>query len=74
MITVGQIRSAIQHYYPSQGAEEWDNPGLQLGHAGKEVHHALLALELTPDVLEEAIRTDADLILTHHPFIFKPLK
>ena len=74
MVTVRDIRSVIQKHFPVQGAEDWDNPGLQLGRLDAKVSRVLLALELSPDVLDEALNSEVDLILTHHPFIFKPLK
>jgi len=74
MVTVRRIRSIIQQHFPVQGAEEWDNPGLQLGHLEADVSRVLLALELTPEVVQEALTQGVNLILTHHPFIFKPLK
>ncbi len=64
----------MNQFFPAQGAEDWDNPGLQLGRATGVVKRVLLALELTPDVVREAIESQAELILTHHPFIFKPIK
>ncbi len=74
MVTVRRIRSIIQQHFPVQGAEDWDNPGLQLGRLESEVTRVLLALELTPEVVQEALTQGVNLILTHHPFIFKPLK
>ena len=74
MVRVSEIRTVIQNHFPIKAAEDWDNPGLQIGRAEAEVKRVLLALELTQDVVHEAIDMGAQLILTHHPFIFKPLK
>ena len=74
MVRVHEIRTVIQEHFPVKAAEDWDNPGLQTGRADAEVKRVLLALELTQDVVREAIDVGAQLILTHHPFIFKPLK
>lgn len=48
--------------------------GLQLGRLGAPVRRVLVALELTPDVVAEAVESGVDLVVTHHPFIFRPLK
>lgn len=59
---------------PQSMACEWDNPGLLAGRSDKEVETVFLALDATDEVIEQAIEHKADLILTHHPLIFKPLK
>lgn len=69
-----ELRKKISEVFPERTAESWDNPGLLVGRGKTCVSRVLVALELTPDVLEDAISFKADLILTHHPFIFKPLK
>ena len=65
---------AMEQWAPLSYAEEWDNPGLQVGDRQKEIHKVLVAL--TPDeaAAEEAVRIGADMLLTHHPLIFKPVK
>ncbi len=50
-----------------------DNPGLQVGDIGDNLKNVLVALEVTDRVIEEAIENEANLILTHHPLIFKSL-
>lgn len=52
----------------------WDNPGLLVGWKEKEVKKVYLALDATDQVIEDAVREGADLLLTHHPMIFRPLK
>ena len=74
MVKLHEICALISDHYPEKCAEEWDNPGLQLGRDDAEIARVLVALELTHPVIAEAIQTQAQLILTHHPFIFKPLK
>ena len=59
---------------PPEYACGWDNPGLLVGWEEKEIKKVLVALDATDAVVEQAIRQQADLILTHHPLIFKPLK
>ncbi len=74
MTTIREIRNLISARFPERAAESWDNPGLQLGRNDWEVKRVLISLELTEAVAEEAISMGANLILTHHPFIFKALK
>lgn len=73
MVSVRNICDALASEYPLRSAEGWDNPGLQIGHYSSEVSRVLAALELTPEVVSEATESGADLIVTHHPFIFKPI-
>src|SRR5439155_6998926 len=55
-------------------AAEWDNVGLLVGDAAQKVERIMTCLTITPAVTAEAIRERADLIVTHHPLPFKPLK
>lgn len=55
---------------PWELAEEWDNVGLLVGRPDREVDRALIALDLTSDLLDEADRIGAQLIITHHPVLF----
>ncbi len=52
----------------------WDNVGVMVGDSDKEVKKVLLALDCSADVIDEAVSIDADMIITHHPFIFKAVK
>ena len=55
-------------------AEGWDNPGLQVGDPGAEASSIMVALDPTPDVIASAIASSCQILVTHHPLIFKPLK
>ncbi|MCJ7855722.1 Nif3-like dinuclear metal center hexameric protein [Lachnospiraceae bacterium NSJ-143] len=55
-------------------SESWDNPGLLVGRRDKEVKKAIVALDVTEDVISEAIIEKADVIVTHHPLIFGAVK
>jgi len=59
---------------PEACACEWDNPGLLVGWEDKEIQKVLIALDATDEVIELAVRENVQLVLTHHPLIFKPLK
>ena len=71
---ISDILSIIESNYPTSLAYEWDNPGLILGDADREIKKILVSLDVTEDVLEEAIANNADMILSHHPFIFSEIK
>jgi dinuclear metal center protein, YbgI family len=74
MVTMKDIAAAIERKAPLQLQEAWDNCGLQLGHMASEVRRVLTTLDVTPDVVAEAIEQEVDCILSHHPMIFKGLK
>lgn len=59
---------------PASLAESWDNVGLLVGRPEKEIRRIYIAVDATDDVIEHAEAFGADLLLTHHPMIFKPMK
>ncbi len=59
---------------PPETAEEWDNVGLLTGRPEKEVKRVYIALDATDEAIEQAAEKRAELLLTHHPMIFKPMK
>lgn len=73
MTKVAEIVDIVESFAPRSWAESWDNCGLQLGEEGMEVRGMMVALEVTEDVIHEAESIGANLIITHHPLIFKPL-
>ena len=70
---VKDIAALMEKHYPLDLAEQWDNVGLQVGSMGREVAKVVVALELDHQVLDQAWQENADLIITHHPLIFKAL-
>jgi dinuclear metal center YbgI/SA1388 family protein len=64
----------INQLYPPDLAEEWDNVGLQAGDPGSPIERIMVALDPTLTNLEHAQNHNCQLLLTHHPLIFKPLK
>lgn len=73
MITVKAICGIMEEFAPTNLAMEWDNVGLMLGKTNRKVKKILLALDLTQEVVEQAIANDVQMIITHHPAIFKKL-
>lgn len=69
-----EIMQVIEAAYPKSAALSFDNVGLQAGRAGKEVNKVYLALDATDQVIEAAKSAGADMLITHHPLIFSPLK
>lgn len=69
-----KLIKAFEELAPLSLAEEWDNCGLLVGLKEKEINRVYIALDATDDVVTDAIEKDADLLLTHHPLIFKSLK
>lgn len=69
------IIAAIEAYAPRALQEKWDNTGLQIGlPAGQECTGALICVDVTPEVIREAVRRGCNLVISHHPLIFKGLK
>lgn len=74
MVTMKDIARAIESQAPLQLQESWDNCGLQVGSMSSPVKRVLTALDVTPEVVAEAIEQQVDAIVTHHPMIFKGIK
>jgi dinuclear metal center YbgI/SA1388 family protein len=74
LATVNDLVELLEELMPSNLAEDWDNVGLMVGRKGKTVKRILLALDLSKEVVEQAIAQKIDMIITHHPAIFKKLK
>jgi dinuclear metal center YbgI/SA1388 family protein len=71
--TVRDVVEAIHRLAPAGLALAWDNVGLQLGEPDWTVSRVLITLDVTAGAVEHAAALGADLIVTHHPLIFKPL-
>ena len=73
MATVKDIHNYIDIIAPFNTQEEWDNSGLLVGDGNSEVKKILFALDVTSDIINQAVDCAAELIITHHPVIFKPV-
>jgi len=69
-----EIISVIHDWAPAGIAQAYDNVGLQVGDPEQGVDRGLIALEVTPEVIQEAEDLDVQLIVTHHPLLFRPLR
>lgn len=68
------IMNWLEELSPLQYAEEWDNVGLLLGDENQEIRHIMIALDASDYVIEQAVEQKVDLLLTHHPMIFRAVK
>jgi dinuclear metal center YbgI/SA1388 family protein len=73
-LTLTDIATYLESIAPLSLQESYDNSGLQVGLPGQEIHSALIAVDVTEDVLDEAIDKKCNLIVSHHPLIFNGLK
>ena len=71
---VRDITSVIEAFAPLSLQESYDNAGLIVGRADDDVSKALLAVDVTEDVIAEAVEEGCDMIITHHPIVFHPMK
>lgn len=74
ILKVKDIIGNLEKKYPKVNAENWDNVGLIVGKLNQEVRKVQLSLDATDKAIENAIKNGAELIITHHPMIFKPVK
>ena len=68
------VMNVIEKEYPLNYALSWDNVGLLVGRDDKEVKKIYIALDATDEVIDEAVKNGADMLITHHPMIFKAMK
>ncbi|MDA1352899.1 MAG: Nif3-like dinuclear metal center hexameric protein [bacterium] len=73
-ILVGDIAQYLEEWAPAHLACDWDNVGLQIGNMQRAVSNVLVALEVDAAVLETVETGFYDLVITHHPLLFSPLK
>lgn len=73
-IKAGEIMKLMNQWAPPGLAESWDNPGLQTGRRDKDVRRILVALDVTEKNIDWASRHHVDMIISHHPLLFKSLK
>ncbi|MDD4158996.1 MAG: Nif3-like dinuclear metal center hexameric protein [Proteiniphilum sp.] len=71
---IKEIIQTIEQLAPLPLQEEYDNSGLQCGDPGREATGALLAIDVTEHVVEEAIALGCNLIISHHPLAFRPFR
>ena len=73
-IKASAIFKTIEEWAPPRLAYDWDNVGLQVGSYTKHVERAMVTLDVLDSVVDEAINKKVDLIIAHHPLLFKPIR
>lgn len=71
---LNKIINFLEEKFPIFLAEDWDNVGLLVGKRDSKITGVLLSLDVTDSVIDRAVEAGANLIITHHPIIFTPLK
>jgi dinuclear metal center YbgI/SA1388 family protein len=74
MLTVAAVVDYLEQFAPSWLAAEWDNVGLLLGERGGPAERIMTCLTVTPESAAEAVAAKAQLIVTHHPILFRAVK
>jgi len=73
-VKIKEVLSALERFAPLPLQESWDNAGLQVGLTETEVSGALLCLDVNEQIVDEALRKGCNLIVSHHPLLFRGLK
>ena len=71
---VQTVCDAMNRIAPKNLAEEWDNPGLLVGDPKQNVSKILVCLDLSDDTINQAVENNVQMIVTHHPMIFRAIK
>ena len=71
---LSEIINPLEKVFPKSNMEEWDNVGLMIGDRDMEIKKIQISLDVTMNVIDNAIKNNVDLIISHHPFIFNPIK
>ena len=73
-VKIKEVLSALEKFAPLPLQESWDNAGLQVGLTEAEVSGALLCLDVTEKIIDEAVSKGCNLVVSHHPLLFRGLK
>ena len=73
-VTLSEFVRWLEGLIPPSFQENYDNSGLQVGDPAAVVSSVLLTVDVTPEVIEEAVAGGFDVVLSHHPLVFRPLK
>lgn len=74
MLTCKDIMQCVEDLSPTAFAEKWDNVGLLVGRQDKEIHRIMLCVDVTEEVIRQAIQKKVSMIISHHPLIFSGTK
>lgn len=71
MTQLSDLIETFEALWPQQTAEDWDRPGLMLGHPSQDVSKVVLSVDVTAEVIAEASESGAQLLLSHHPLLLR---
>ena len=71
---IKEVIQCIENFAPLEFQEDYDNSGLLLGNDSEEIAGILLTIDVTDEVVDEAVSLGCNLIVSHHPLIFQSLK
>lgn len=71
---IRELIEKLEDKYPLDLQEEWDNSGLQIGNPNNDLNNVMISLDLEEEAIDEAIKNDCNLIVTHHPYIFRDIR
>lgn len=71
MVNLGKIISELEGLWPQSTADDWDRPGLSVGSKDQEIHSVLLSVDVTRAVVQEAIDSGCQLVVSHHPLLLR---
>src|SRR5262245_36224402 len=74
MTAVADVIQFLDEFAPLSLAADWDNVGLLLGDRDRDVHRVMTCLTVTPETAAEAVESSAELIVAHHPIMFRGIK
>jgi len=72
-MTVADVEQIMEQWAPTWISWERDNVGLQVGDRSAQVKRIHICLDVTRDIIDEAVKVKADLLISHHPLLFRPL-
>lgn len=70
-MTLSNLLASFEKLWPKESAEDWDRPGLMVGNPSQEINKVLLAVDVTSEVIDQAIQSGCQLLLTHHPMLLR---
>lgn len=73
-VLLKELLETLEDFYPASGADDWDAPGLVCGSLSARVSRILLTVDVTDEIVEEAIAGGFDLVIAHHPLLLRGVK
>jgi len=71
---LGEVIKAFEQIAPFSLQDDYDNSGIQFGNPENEIKRGLVCIDITEEIIDEAIEKQCDLVISHHPLIFRGIK